>query len=311
MLRMANLVPLPEIERLSSRVIRILGGNPGKFTLQGTNTYLLGTGPRRLLIDAGEGKPSWKSSLSSILSTERATISTAIITHWHGDHIQGVPDLRSLCPDVKVLKFKLNPKDPEANKWGWMDINEDGTLVDGEVVGVEGATVKTVWTPGHTTDHVCLWLEEEEALFTGDNVLGQGTTVFEDLSTYMSSLTKMLSLNPDRAYPAHGPLIPDAKSKIQEYITHRLERENQVINVLKEHEGSKMEVMEIVKVIYKDYPENLWDAAARGVLLILDKLEKDGRVVQEEGKWRIVEGDKGAAAAAGGSGGVRGLASVL
>ncbi|KAK6334287.1 hypothetical protein TWF730_003501 [Orbilia blumenaviensis] len=304
MLRMANLVPLPEIERLSSRVIRILGGNPGKFTLQGTNTYLLGTGPKRLLIDAGEGKPAWKTSLSSVLTSERATVSTAIITHWHGDHIAGVPDLRSLCPDVKVLKFKLDPKDPEANKWGFLDVNEDGRIDDGEVVGVEGATVKCLWTPGHTSDHLCLWLEEEEALFTGDNVLGQGTTVFEDLSTYMSSLAKMLSLGPDRAYPAHGPLIPDAKAKIQEYITHRQEREAQVINVLKEHRGTAMEVIDIVKVIYKDYPENLWEAAGRGVLLILAKLEKDGRAVSEDGKWRIVEG-------AGGSGGVKGVASVL
>ncbi|KAF3181039.1 hypothetical protein TWF225_003999 [Orbilia oligospora] len=304
MLRMANLVALPEIERLSSRVIRILGGNPGKFTLQGTNTYLLGTGPKRLLIDAGEGKPAWKTSLSSVLTSERATVSTAIITHWHGDHIAGVPDLRSLCPDVKVLKFKLDPNDPGANKWGFPDVSEDGSIGDNETVGVEGATVKSVWTPGHTTDHVCLWLEEEGALFTGDNVLGQGTTVFEDLSAYMSSLAKMLALNPDRAYPAHGPLIPDAKAKIQEYITHRQEREAQVIGVLKEHRGTTMEVLDIVKVIYKEYPENLWEAAGRGVFLILEKLEKDGRVVNEKGGWRILEG-------AGGSGGIKGVASVL
>ncbi|KAK6499616.1 hypothetical protein TWF481_009981 [Arthrobotrys musiformis] len=304
MLRMANLVPLLEIERLSSRVIRILGGNPGKFTLQGTNTYLVGTGPKRLLIDAGEGKPAWKSSLSSVLASERATVSTAIITHWHGDHIEGVPDLRSICPDVKVLKFKLDPKDPGATKWGFPEVNEDGSLSDEEIVAVEGATVKSLWTPGHAGDHVCLWLEEEQALFTGDNVLGQGTTVFEDLSEYMSSLAKMLALNPNRAYPAHGPLIPDAKAKIQEYITHRQEREIQVVNVLKEHRGTTMEVLDIVKVIYKDYPENLWEAAGRGVLLILEKLEKDGRAVRGEGGWRILEG-------AGGSGGVKGRASVL
>ncbi|KAJ6255781.1 hypothetical protein Dda_9485 [Drechslerella dactyloides] len=290
----ASLVPLPEIERLSSRVIRILGGNPGKFTLQGTNTYLLGTGPRRLLVDAAEGKPAWKTSLSSVLKDEAATVSAAVITHWHHDHVLGVPDLRSLCPGVKIYKFPLSSNDEIAKKWGYDGIGETVDIADGEQISVEGATVTAYHTPGHTTDHISLMLKEEDALFTGDNVLGQGTTVFEDLSTYLESLEKMLALNPARAYPAHGPVIEDAKAKITEYINHRKERENQVLQVLQAAGGSAMGSMDIVKVIYKDYPENLYEAAERGVLLILKKLLKDGKVEQEGEKWKIKGSNTGA-----------------
>ncbi|KAF3929865.1 hypothetical protein ABW19_dt0206965 [Dactylella cylindrospora] len=278
----AQLVKLPDIERLSPRVIRILGGNPGKtnglcanlqFTLQGTNTYLLGTGPRRLLIDTGEGVPVWRSSISSVLSDEKATVSSIIITHWHHDHVGGVEDIRSLCPDVNIYRHA--------------SFDGDTPLQDGEELSVEGATVTVHHTPGHTADHLCIFLKEEEALFTGDNVLGQGTTVFEDLSSYMSSLQKMLSLNPEAAYPAHGPFIPDAKSKISEYIKHRKDREDQILQVLRSEDGSAKGSMEIVKIIYKDYPENLYEPAEKGVLQVLNKLLKDGIVSREGEKWKI------------------------
>ncbi|KAK6524264.1 hypothetical protein TWF694_005920 [Orbilia ellipsospora] len=301
----AELIPLPEIERLSSRVIRILGGNPGKFTLQGTNTYLVGTGPRRLLIDTAEGKPAWKSSLSSILKSESATISTAIITHWHPDHVLGVTDLRTLCPEVKVYQCRLDPDDKAPSHGGYFDMKPDGRIEDNQEFEVEGATLTAHHTPGHASDHMCLMLKEEEALFTGDNVLGQGTTVFQDLSVYLDSLRKMLALNPKQAYPAHGPTIEDAKAKITEYITHRQERITQVLQVLKDHEGSSMTSMEIVKVIYKDYPENLYEAAERGVIQVLDLLVKEGKVAKSDGKWRYIS------SAAGGNQGLRRPASVL
>src|SRR4051794_18544446 len=87
------LPPLPEIDRLTPGCIRILGGNPDKFALQGTNTYLLGTGPRRLLIDTGEGKPSWIAALTKVLREEGASVQAALLTHWHHDHVGGVGNL--------------------------------------------------------------------------------------------------------------------------------------------------------------------------------------------------------------------------
>lgn len=106
--------------------------------------------------------PAWKASISSVLASERATISSAVITHWHDDHVEGIPDLKSLCPDVKIYKYPHSTDD-----------GEELPLEDGQELSVEGATVTAVHTPGHTTDHLCLLLKEEQALFTGDNVLGQ------------------------------------------------------------------------------------------------------------------------------------------
>ncbi|KAI4592472.1 hypothetical protein KJ359_011169 [Pestalotiopsis sp. 9143b] len=281
----AQLVSLPEVERLSPAVIRILGGNPGKFSLQGTNTYLLGTGPSRLLIDTGEGKPSWVATLKRLLAEENVSIKSALLTHWHHDHIDGVPDLLRLSPGTTV--FKHDPHD------GWLDIE------DGQTFEVEGATLKAVHTPGHATDHMVFVLEEENALFTGDNVLGQGTAVFEDLATYLQSLEQMGKLVLGRGYPGHGPVLPDVTAKVSEYISHRYEREKQVLQTLDSAKESSVipptgtaerdawSPMELVKVIYAAYPENLHGPAVSGIVQVLEKLRKDGKVSLESGdKWR-------------------------
>jgi ribonuclease/clavin/mitogillin len=280
-----QLAQLPEVERLSPACIRILGGNPGKFTLQGTNTYLLGTGPERLLVDTGEGKPSWISALKRTLAEEKASVTTTLITHWHHDHVQGVPDLLEFSPGTKVHKNQ-----PGA---GQLDIR------DGQRFQVPGATVTAFHTPGHTVDHMALVLEEEDAMFTGDNVLGQGTAVFEDLGTYISSLEKMQTLFKGRAYPGHGPVIPEGPTKITEYIQHRRQREEQVIQTLRSKrsdiltstgaagDSSAWTPMELVRVIYHDVPETLHPAAAGGVVQILRKLEKDGKVSLERERWTL------------------------
>ena len=142
-------------------------------------------------------------------------------------------------------------------------------------------------------------LEEEDAMFTGDNVLGYGTAVFEDLGIYLSSLEKMRGVFKGRAYPGHGPVIEDGPSKILEYIRHRQMREDQVIQVLKSRKGGldlaagdereERTSMEVVKIIYKDVPESLHLPANGGVVQILRKLEEEEQVVENgrTGRWRI------------------------
>ena len=160
-------------------------------------------------------------------------------------------------------------------------------IVDGQVFKSEGATLRAFHCPGHTSNHMAFILEEEDAMFTGDNVLGHGTSVFEDLSTYLFSLGKMREQFTGRAYPGHGPVIEDGRAKITEYIEHRREREGQVVDVLQATEMG-VSPMEIVKTVYKGYPANLFEPAARGVLQILKKLEGEGRV-RDEGadRWQM------------------------
>ena len=237
----------------------------------GTNTYIIGTGSKRLLIDTGEGKPEWISSLKSVLADENITIEKALLSHWHNDHIQGVPDLLAHSPSTTIHKHK--PED------GWQDI------ADGQKFTTEGATLRAYYCPGHTTDHMAFVLEEEDAMFTADNVLGYGTSVFEDLAAYMKSLDGMATQFSGRAYPGHGPIIEDGPAKVREYIAHRKQREKQVLDVLGEEMEGGWSAMDIVKVIYKDYPESLWKPAEAGVLQILSKLKGEGKVSERDGKW--------------------------
>jgi ribonuclease/clavin/mitogillin len=146
---------------------------------------------------------------------------------------------------------------------------------------------------------MALILEEEDAMFTGDNVLGQGTAVFEDLATYLNSLEKMKGMLSGRAYPGHGPVIDDGRKKIVEYIQHRQQREQQVIEVLssprtsggtsEDKDLASWDAMEIVKIIYKDIPESLHVPAHGGVMQVLRKLQQEDKVTIDPSmqRWRL------------------------
>nr|POE92418.1 endoribonuclease lactb2 [Quercus suber] len=273
------LPPLPDIERLSPLVIRILGHNPGKFTLQGTNTYLVGRGPERLLIDTGEGRPAWKTSLQTALAAEGpdTVISDIVLTHWHGDHVGGVADALALCPGARV--WKHTPGEGER------------AIADGQEFDVGGTRVRAVHCAGHTADHMGLVLGEEDAMFTGDNVLGHGTAVFEDLGAYVRSLEAMQTHFHGRGYPGHGAVIEDGPRRIAEYLAHRRQREEQILEALK-GVGDGRTSMEIVKVVYQGYPEGLHGPAEGGVVQVLQKVEAEGKVKRKadgSGRW-VLEG---------------------
>ena len=131
---------------------------------------------------------------------------------------------------------------------------------------------------------MALVLEDEDAMFTGDNVLGHGTAVFEDLAAYMNSLERMQHEFSGRAYPGHGAVIEDGRAKVREYIAHRKEREGQILQAMASDGEKKTDwkSMEIVKIVYKEYPESLHEPAEKGVVQVLDKLEGEGKVVKDE-----------------------------
>ena len=132
-------------------------------------------------------------------------------------------------------------------------------------------------------------LQEEDAMFTGDNVLGHGTAVFENLVVYLDSLGRMREQCKGRAYPGHGAVIGDARAKIEEYVAHRQQREAEILQALRDVD-KEATPMELVKVVYKDVPENLHEPAAHGAVQILRKLSGEAKVTQTRGeKWMIAK----------------------
>jgi ribonuclease/clavin/mitogillin len=278
---------LPDVDRWSDRVVVALGQNPSLFTGPGTNTYLVGTGKRRILLDTGQGCDAYIPVLESAL--ERAGcegIQEIVLTHGHPDHIGGAAAVIERYGEMRVSK---QPWEGVDVRYG-LDVTPIG---DGSVIRTEGATLRAVHTPGHAEDHLCFMLDEEGSLFSGDNVLGIGTTVIPseggDLIEYLDSLERLLALNPTAIYPAHGPLIADGKEKIREYIAHRYERERQIVAAL--GDGS-LDIPAIVSRVYVGYPEALHAAAGESVGSHLRKLVRDGRVAESETNtgsiWELV-----------------------
>lgn len=267
---------LPDVERWSPRVVVVRGLNPGAFTGPGTNTYLVGTGHRPLLLDTGVGKPGYVPLLERALEDhcDSDGPGDVLVTHVHPDHLGGAVDVIRRFGERPVAKLPW----PERDGRFPVDISP---LVEGEEIRTEGATLRPVHTPGHAEDHLCYYLEEERALFTGDVILGVGTTVIPldggDMGEYLRTLQRLLDLEVERIYPGHGPMVTRARDKIREYLDHRLEREQQVVEAVRSGADT---VDRMVEKIYVEYPRVLYAAAGQSVLSHLLKLEAEGRAAR-------------------------------
>lgn len=224
---------------------------------------------------------------------EDAHVQHALLTHHHADHTSGVSDLLRLCPDATIYKY---PDSSETQHPIYQPIYDNQLFI------VPGATLCALHTPGHTPDHVAFHLPDEDVLFTGDAVLGHGTTVFDDLELYMISLRRLQTLIPPttRIYPGHGAVVDDGPARIEQYIRHRETREEEVKRALSMDGASVgVSVKDIVQAVYPELPPELVFAAEEGVKLILEKLNREGIVVPSEhrpqhqgpngnGLWRLL-----------------------
>ncbi|KAI8968486.1 beta-lactamase-like protein [Mycotypha africana] len=265
-----DLPSLPNFKQLSKTVWRVLGLNPGKFTLQGTNTYIVGSGKRKILIDCGDGQPDYLPLLMHSLKSidPDAYISDILISHCHTDHCGGLKDILSSeinRPPLDTSSSFISSRQYQQQQFinihkypldtdkGWYkvfweslkELPDDTTfsdLKDNQVFTLRNEKdkdspplhIRVMHTPGHAKDHCAFYLEEEDILFTGDCILGHGSVAFEDLHDYMKSLQRMEKLQPARLFPGHGDVVEDSIQKIHQYIAARRVKENQILDILRQ-----------------------------------------------------------------------------
>ncbi len=272
-------------------VSHILGCNPSPLTLNGTNTFIVGSGTKRILIDVGNGNAQYSENLRVFLAREGVQISDIIISHSHYeadrvcDHSGGLLSvlslLSSLQPAQKPCVYKFLNSDYDRVTPNLVYYQK---LYHGQIFEIEGATLEVIHTPGHTPDSICLFIREKRALFTGDLIIGRGTATFADFKQLLSSLTLIADYNPLILYTGKGPMIDSgAVEKILQVRQHRLDREEQIFQLVQKNPG--ISLAELTKIIYHRYDSSLFGIASEGIKLHLSHLALLGKVSQESDGW--------------------------
>jgi glyoxylase-like metal-dependent hydrolase (beta-lactamase superfamily II) len=233
--------------------VLIPAGNPSEWTgPTGNNTWLI-VGRESALVDAGTGLAEHVDAVARAL--EGAPLTRVFVTHWHPDHVSGLPALKDRWPRLVVIESA------------------------GEPVPAGDGVLEIVPTPGHAPDHLCFYDREAGDLYCGDLARRGGTIVIPvskggDLRAYLASLRRVRDLNPRRLLPGHGPIVDDPIALVDEYIAHRGQREQQILKAILD--GART-VPEIVRRVYPALPDSLSAAAAESVRAHLVKLRDEGR----------------------------------
>jgi glyoxylase-like metal-dependent hydrolase (beta-lactamase superfamily II) len=256
-------------------VRRVLAPNPGPFTGPGTNTWLLGDGRVMVVIDPG---PDDEAHLAAV---ERALggspLGAVLVTHSHADHL-GLAERLAERHQARVARHPA--------------------LADGDVVRAGSMSLTALHTPGHAPDHLAFWLAGDRVLFTGDLVLGRGSSMVTypegDVAGYLRSLERVERLQPRMLFPGHWDPVADAVAKIAEYRAHRLARERQLLDALES--GGPGTAPELTERVYaaelagQDGWEQLLRAAEMTLRAHLRKLVDEGRVAELDGCFSLLPG---------------------
>lgn len=238
-------------------VTRVVAPNPGPYTGPGTNTWMVDAGPVVAVIDPGPDDESHLQAIGRMVAG--ATVGVVLVTHSHPDHL---PLAERLAAQHRATVRRF----PE--------------LGDGDVVRVGTLNLMALHTPGHSADHLCFWIALDRALFTGDLVLGRGSSMVTypegDVAAYLRSLERVAALGPRILFPGHWDPVTEAMGKLEEYRIHRLEREAQVLAEVSRGRGT---VRELTRRVYgPEVGEDLLQAAEMTMRAHLKKLVDEGHV---------------------------------
>lgn len=269
-------------EQLSPLIVRVIADNPGPFTYTGTGVYIVGAGDSVCVIDPGPTTPNHVTAIDKAL--EGKSVSHVLVTHHHIDHSPLAAPLAAKH-GCNVYGYGTQPVAPQGGEIRLeagddLSFKPDFEIRDGHRFEGPDWTITAVHTPGHTSNHLCFALTEENTLFSGDHIMGWSTSVVSppdgDMGDYLASLNRVLDMDFDIIRPTHGPAITEVRTFVQAYIDHRLAREAQIINAI---DSGLTCIGDIVASLYKDVDKRLHPAAAHSVLSHLIHMRKTGRVV--------------------------------
>lgn len=268
-------------DQVSPLIRRVIARNPGPFTYTGTGVYIVGRG-EVAVIDPGPDLAEHFDALKAALAGERVT--HVLVTHHHLDHSPlAHPLARAFGAKVHGLPAPADHGEaasPGLEEGADDRFRPDVTLADGDVIGGPGWTLEAVTTPGHTSNHVCFALKEENALFCGDHIMGWSTTVITppdgDMGDYFASLAKVRARNFDVLWPTHGAPVREVGPFIDAYVAHRRAREAQILEAL---DAGLTTIKTMVPSLYAAVDPRLHPAAAHSVFAHMIQLVREGRVV--------------------------------
>jgi len=271
-------------DQVSPLIRRVVANNPGPFTFLGTGTYIVGQG-EVAVIDPGPDLPEHLDAILAALQPGE-TVSHILVTHHHSDHSPLARPLQEKTgAPIYGCAVGVQAEESTIKTEAGADLSfsPDISLCGGGAV-LKGPnwTLEAIATPGHTSNHICFALHEENALFSGDHIMGWSTTVITppdgDMTDYMASLELVKARGFTTLWPTHGPPVTEVTPFVEAYIAHRRAREAQVLAAVAEGHGR---IKDMVPVLYAAVDKRLWPAASRSVLGHMIDLVRRGLVTTD------------------------------
>jgi glyoxylase-like metal-dependent hydrolase (beta-lactamase superfamily II) len=257
--------------------------NAGPKTLSGTHTFVVGH-KHAFVIDPGPEISDYQHGIVDWLKVVEIRPSAILLSHSHPDHAPGAVVLKKAL-DIPVWASEYFAQEAVSG----LDI--DQRFESGSRFPIDGDELQVLASPGHAEDHVSFWIPGARIFFSGDNILGQGSTLVAppegNMVAYMESLEVARRLNPAIIVPGHGPIIGTPLAKIDEYVAHRRAREEQLLAVLRDGSGT---VQDLVARMYTDTDPRLHELAGYSVKAQLEKLKTEGKIVEESDRIRLRNG---------------------
>jgi glyoxylase-like metal-dependent hydrolase (beta-lactamase superfamily II) len=275
--------PYAKLEELEPGVARVLAHNPSAFTYYGTQTYLIGS-REVAVIDPGPDLPEHLDAIEKAIAGR--PVAAIMCTHTHRDHSPASRPLaqRTGAPIIGCAPLALETVGPRADAAFDGDYAPDTVLSDGDALEVDGKPLIAVATPGHTSNHLCF--AYQDALLTGDHVMGWSTTVVVppdgDMAAYMASLDKLRQRDERIYYPAHGPAVTNPRQYVRHLVGHRMQREKQILGLIRD---KPRDIPDIVANAYPGLDPRLVVAAGGSVFAHLLDLERRGLVERDGDQW--------------------------